>query len=619
MKKKTLGIALGIALSLSLAGGLVALSNVAKGANAALGDLYYTADFSKASAISSGSITSTYDDTDTVTLTDGTRSFAWSCYGSNTNSYAVAGTRFGGKNTTTALASTLTNPPSGLTTTYYQSNLKTTAVIPVAVQKIEITLLASFGTVAQNGSIYVQASLNSDFSSSTEPAAQAIVASSTITITPTTAFAANSYYRIIFSKTTATTTNTGIILATAKFYDGTDSSSSSSASTGTSTSTSSTTSSSSSSASFGTLSSIAVSTAATTTSFETGSTFASSGLALTATDTLGTTKAVTSGFTTDYDSHVFADSDVGTKIVTVSYSEGSVTATTTYSITVTLAPAYTYTFATGNFGTTYTAVTSKTFNSLAWTLSMTDSAYLGFDSTTSRGLQFGSSTDPATAVTLASDLFATSGKFLISKILIVTCTASSGNATVALSINGTAVGSATALNTTTTTTAHDVIFTPTSPVSGHLEFTYVNSASKALYIKSITVYGEAPADTDLASALSFAASLEPYKTCSEASTAYAALNPTYTALSATAKTDLSSISLYDYGASDTSYTGVRSLQVTAAAKWARIASIYASSAFTVSALNGNGATASLVILAIIALLGMSTTGAYFVTARKKHR
>ena len=87
---------------------------------------------------------------------------------------------------------------------------------------------------------------------------------------------------------------------------------------------------------FGTLSSIAIKTQATKLSFEVGEIFSREGLVITASDNSNPviSKDLTSGFSTDYDGITFVTDDIGTKTVTISYTEGA-TKTVTYSITVT--------------------------------------------------------------------------------------------------------------------------------------------------------------------------------------------------------------------------------------------------------------------------------------------
>lgn len=182
--------------------------------------VYYTADYSKAAAITAGAFTSTYSDEETVTLTDGTYAKEWKSYGANTNNYAVAGTRFGGKNAG-LLTSAVTNAPAGITTgaAWYAMYIAGTAQFGQDVTKVEVTSIATFGTAAfvVGKKMILQVSANADFSSSTEYETT-MVASGTHTFNAPTSWAATSYYRIVMERNSTSSTNSGIILSNIKFY-----------------------------------------------------------------------------------------------------------------------------------------------------------------------------------------------------------------------------------------------------------------------------------------------------------------------------------------------------------------------------------------------------------------
>jgi uncharacterized protein YjdB len=192
-------------------------SNAVEGANAIL-ETAYTLDLSKLAAITDGEITSSYGDVDSVSITDGTTIKAWSLYGSNANNYAVAGTRFGGKNAG-VLASDLTNAPTGITSTYYVMYIAGTTTFGTAVSKIEVNSIGTFGkdsfTVGKK--MFLQVSANSDFSSSTVYSAT-MAANSTHTFTTGTEWSASSYYRIVMERASTSTSNSGIIISNVKFY-----------------------------------------------------------------------------------------------------------------------------------------------------------------------------------------------------------------------------------------------------------------------------------------------------------------------------------------------------------------------------------------------------------------
>lgn len=182
--------------------------------------VYYTADYSKASAITAGSITTGYADEDTVTLSDGAIAKEWKNYGANANSYAVAGTRFGGKNAG-LLTSAVTNAPAGITTgaAWYAMYIAGTAQFGQEVTKIEVTSLGTFGTASFviGKKMFLQVSANADFSSSAEYEV-VMAANTTMTFTATTSWASTSYYRIVMERNSTSSTNSGLILSNIKFY-----------------------------------------------------------------------------------------------------------------------------------------------------------------------------------------------------------------------------------------------------------------------------------------------------------------------------------------------------------------------------------------------------------------
>lgn len=182
--------------------------------------VYYTADYSKAAAITVGEFTSNYADEEAVTLTDGTYAKEWKSYGANTNNYAVAGTRFGGKNAG-LLTSEVTNAPAAITTgaAWYAMYIAGTAQFGQEVTKVEVTSIGTFGTedFVVGKQMFLQVSANADFSSSTEYVTT-MVASGTHTFNAPTSWAATSYYRVVMERNSTTTKNSGIIISNLKFY-----------------------------------------------------------------------------------------------------------------------------------------------------------------------------------------------------------------------------------------------------------------------------------------------------------------------------------------------------------------------------------------------------------------
>lgn len=182
--------------------------------------VYYTANYSAGSYIASGSLSSTYPDTDTYSLTDGTVTKGWTSYGTNPNSYAVAGTRFGGKNTGD-LASALANAPVGITTGtgWYYMTAATSATMGQAITKVTVESIGTFGTgtFVTGKKMFLQVSANSDFSSSTDYSTT-IAATATHTFTAATEWDAASYYRVVMERNSTSSTNSGLIVANIKFY-----------------------------------------------------------------------------------------------------------------------------------------------------------------------------------------------------------------------------------------------------------------------------------------------------------------------------------------------------------------------------------------------------------------
>ena len=131
---------------------------------------------------------------------------------------------------------------------------------------------------------------------------------------------------------------------------------------------------------------------------------------------------------------------------------------------------YSYTFSEKQ----WSANGDKTLNEVTWTLAGSGN-YWGYDST--KGQQFGSSGNPYKSMTLS-----TSGIIgTINEITINTSGASSINASFTVSVGGTQYGSSTKL----TTTATEYSFTGNS--EGEIVFSYTQTSSKAIYIKSIEV------------------------------------------------------------------------------------------------------------------------------------
>lgn len=132
---------------------------------------------------------------------------------------------------------------------------------------------------------------------------------------------------------------------------------------------------------------------------------------------------------------------------------------------------YTYNFTSQVFSTNGT----KKLGDVSWTLAG-NGGYWGYDGT--KGQQFGSGSKPYKSLTLTSDSFSN-----VKSIKINTSGAKSVNASFTVSVGGTQVGSSTKVTTSATT----YTFTPDEALTGEVVFTYTQTSSKALYIKSITI------------------------------------------------------------------------------------------------------------------------------------
>lgn len=134
------------------------------------------------------------------------------------------------------------------------------------------------------------------------------------------------------------------------------------------------------------------------------------------------------------------------------------------------ADTYSYTFSAKQF----TANGTKTLNNVDWTLSG-DGGYWGYDGT--KGQQFGSGGDPYTSLNFSTDDIPGT----IESIVINTSGAKSINAKLVVTVGGVQYGTQQSL----TASATDYTFTGSS--SGEIVFSYTQTSSKAIYIKSITV------------------------------------------------------------------------------------------------------------------------------------
>ena len=126
----------------------------------------------------------------------------------------------------------------------------------------------------------------------------------------------------------------------------------------------------------------------------------------------------------------------------------------------------------------WSAAGDWTISEKLWTMSGTDDGtpYFGYDAT--KGQQFGSGSHPYSDVSLQSSAF--SGT--VDSVTVYTSGANSINATVQVSVGGTAYGSAQTITNTNTPYTFDL-----GGKSGTISIDWVNSSSKAIYVKEIVV------------------------------------------------------------------------------------------------------------------------------------
>lgn len=116
-----------------------------------------------------------------------------------------------------------------------------------------------------------------------------------------------------------------------------------------------------------------------------------------------------------------------------------------------------------------------TLSGLNWNVN-SSSTYFGWDSNNGKGVQLGSSGNPAKTLSITSESLAQ-----VSSITINTSGASSVSATLKIYVGSTEVKSYTMTSSATNVTA------PVDLLTGPVKFEYSNSSKKALYVKSISI------------------------------------------------------------------------------------------------------------------------------------
>lgn len=148
------------------------------------------------------------------------------------------------------------------------------------------------------------------------------------------------------------------------------------------------------------------------------------------------------------------------------------------TVSFVFAETYSYEFTAKQF----TANGTKELGGLTWTLAgeCVDGGYWGFDSNSGRGQQFGSGSKPYTLLTLSTNSLADK---TITEIVINTSGAASIDASLSVKVGETSFTSNENESISLTKSATDYAFTGIA--SGNIELKYVQTTSKAIYIKSL--------------------------------------------------------------------------------------------------------------------------------------
>ena len=184
---------------------------------------------------------------------------------------------------------------------------------------------------------------------------------------------------------------------------------------------------------------------------------------------------------------VILGTTAGSAIITATAMQNDAyrSATATYTVTlsqsvsgdITAGPSYSYTFT----AKTFNANGSMSLGDLTWTLAG-EGGYWGYDTnSTNKGQQFGSGSKPYKNMTLSTTNYAGG----VEKVVVNTSGASSIAAKLKVTVNGVQYGDEISL----TTSATDYTFNaPDSGMqAGEIVFTYTQTSSKAIYIKSIAI------------------------------------------------------------------------------------------------------------------------------------
>ena len=365
---------------------------------------------------------------------------------------------------------------------------------------------------------------------------------------------------------------------------------------------------------FGTLDHIEVNIGTAKTEFSQGDAFSSEGIVVTAYDTTGIAKVLSEGFTVDINEGTLLN-EIGSKVVTVSYTLGDVTKTDTYTIEVKEKIDYAFEFDRKVFAEPNATADLGGIN---WTLVVSGSNYFGFIG--GRGHQFGSKNDQASKVSLrTTDLFlASTDGALVQKVVVNASGGSNINANLEVKIGDTVIGTPKKINTDAT----DYTFVATEPLMGHVEVLLTSPTSgsdlgAATYIKSITIYAD-ETNVDASSALLVAQEIEAADVCNDDLVALQGVKDSYDLIED--KALINYILLDDYADGDTAHTGAKVYnRLTVKEKMAAIESAIATKSIEASSFGVFGDknnTTFITLLSLASLIGVGGIGFFFLKKKR---
>lgn len=367
---------------------------------------------------------------------------------------------------------------------------------------------------------------------------------------------------------------------------------------------------------FGTLDHIEVNIGTAKTEFSQGDAFSSEGIVVTAYDTTGIAKVLSEGFTVDINEGTLLN-EIGSKVVTVSYTLGDVTKTDTYTIEVKEKIDYAFEFDSKLFAKPNATADLGGIN---WTLDAEFSGsqyYFGFDS--GKGHQFGSKTYKASKVSLrTTDLFlASTDGALVQKVVVNASGANNINAKLEVKIGDTIIGTAQEITGTPT----DYAFVVPNALMGHIEILLNpnrgDDLGAAVYVKSIAVYAD-ETNVDASLALLVAQEIEAADVCSDDLVALQGVKDSYDLIED--KALINYILLDDYADGDTDHTGAKVYnRLTVEEKMAAIESAIATKSIEASSFGvfgNNNNTKFITLLSLASLIGVGGIGFFFLKKKK---